>query len=225
MATTEAAASGTMPRDCKNAREYVRDRLAESDEPLSPVELAEEYGCSKGYARTVLSELHGSGMLDRPADGQYALAGDGDPATGSDSSDLLGFGDEIMGSPDDTTDSGTSDMAPTQTEYEAQHAESSAGAPGDEEHADHGESDQNPSPGAGSGDPDGGGSDAVAPTAPLPMEPYKLGLVLGIGLALFLLYRGVGGSDGDTGTDTSELEDGTDDQEGGGDDLAGGLVG
>jgi len=220
MATTEAAASGTMPRDCKNAREYVRDRLAESDEPLSPVELAEEYGCSKGYARTVLSELHGSGMLDRPADGQYALAGDGDPATGSDSSDLLGFGDEIMGSPDDTTDSGTSDMAPTQTEYEAQHAESSADAPGDEEHADHGESDQNPSAGAGSGDPDGG-PDATAPAAGLPMDPKALGLLLGAAVVLWLLYRRVGGTDPDAAT----VEDGTDDQDDGGDDLAGGLVG
>lgn len=75
---------------CNNAREYVLDRLEGAEEPLSPSELADEYGCSKSHMHNVLSELNSEGEVERPADGHYILAGEVamGPPPGSDVDDV-----------------------------------------------------------------------------------------------------------------------------------------
>jgi hypothetical protein len=60
----------------------VEERLQKADSPMSPADLAEEYGCTNGHIRNLLSDLRDMGEVERVAHGQYeATADDGDGDT------------------------------------------------------------------------------------------------------------------------------------------------
>lgn len=61
--------------DC--ARDFITERLSEADSPLSPSEMAEEYGCSNGHVRNILQDLLDEGVVKRPRRGKYVLADGG----------------------------------------------------------------------------------------------------------------------------------------------------
>ena len=205
MAVSEQAGPVTDPRECASGREFVRDRLAESDAPLSPAELSEEYDCTNGYMRDILSDLNSEGVAERVTTGRYVLAGDrGDDSGGDTDGSLPDISDDGMADfpGEDTSEDGSDDM-PTQDEYRQQHTVS------DDEQADVSASseptgsDGNTSASAGSDAPDDADADGLdaAPVAPLPMDPKTLGTVLALALGVWLAYRAVGGSD------TSEPEE------------------
>lgn len=73
-ATTEPGGDGTDPLRCSNAAEYALDRLEESDVPLSPADLAEEYDCTATHMRHTLADLVNDGEAERVARGKYVPA-------------------------------------------------------------------------------------------------------------------------------------------------------
>lgn len=76
MATADTSA-GENPSDGPScARDFIAERLREADSPMSPAELAEEYGCSNGHMRNVLADLLDAGVVERVHHGQYTTAGD-----------------------------------------------------------------------------------------------------------------------------------------------------
>lgn len=56
------------------ARDYVGDRLREADSPMSPAELATEYGCTNGHIRNILADMLRDGAAERVNRGQYVAA-------------------------------------------------------------------------------------------------------------------------------------------------------
>jgi hypothetical protein len=111
MSTTEdsgAVDTVTDPGYYENAREYALDRLDEN-EPTSPAELSEEYGCTGDHARKTLAELADEGVVERVSRGNYTLDGaveagkdalDGAADTAADALDQLGDGDNSGGDAD-----------------------------------------------------------------------------------------------------------------------------
>ncbi|MBX0306064.1 hypothetical protein [Haloarcula salinisoli] len=82
MATADTPAGDGGP---KCARDFVEEKLQEADSPMAPAELAEEYGCTNGHVRNLLSDLRDEGEVERVAHGQYAAVSDeeaGDAAEG-----------------------------------------------------------------------------------------------------------------------------------------------
>jgi len=114
MSTTEdagAADTATDPGYYENAREYALDRLDE-DEPTSPAELSEGYGCTGDHARKTLAELADEGVVERVSRGNYTLddaveagkdALDGAADTAADALDQLGNDDGSDGDADAPT--------------------------------------------------------------------------------------------------------------------------
>jgi hypothetical protein len=68
MATTDEIGDGEY---IASAREFVENRLQESESPMSPSELAEEYGCSNGHVRNLMPDLVEDGVCDRVGHGKY----------------------------------------------------------------------------------------------------------------------------------------------------------
>lgn len=208
-AATQDTGSGVLAQAADSAKQYVRDRLDESDVPLSPAELADEYGCSSGHMRDVCSKLHRAGVIDRPEDvdvGEYTITDDSADGSGDDGSDGQAFDLPAM-----AADTEESDPMVTQAEYERQHSqtdgeEADDSADGSDDEARTG-ADVVGSVGTSDGDAD-------APAPALPMDPQKLAKILAAALVLWLLYRRLGGGADDA--DAAEDD---------GDDLDGGLVG
>lgn len=71
MATANTSGGDEGPTTTACARDFVLDRLRESDSPLSPAELADEYGCTNGHLRNTLRELREDDLADRVGRGQY----------------------------------------------------------------------------------------------------------------------------------------------------------
>lgn len=197
MAVSEQPGPVTDPRECASGREYVRDRLAESDAPLSPAELSEEYDCTNGYMRDILSDLNSEGVAERVTTGRYVLAdADADDSGGDTDGSVPGISDDGMSDlPGEDTDADGSDDMPTQEEYQRQHTDS------DDEQTDVSASSEptgsgeNTSASAGSDAPDDAdGADDLdaAPTAALPMDPKTLGTLLAVALGLWLVYWTLG---------------------------------
>jgi len=59
------------PRECRGAKEYAKRRLRESDEPMSPKELADEYDCSGSHMRSQVSDLKQNGEIESVTYGYY----------------------------------------------------------------------------------------------------------------------------------------------------------
>lgn len=217
MATaTPDTGPGALASAASSAAEFVRDRLEDSDVPLSPSELAEEYGCTSGHMRDVCSELNAEGAIERPDGSKTGLYTDpGDDTEGSDADGSDAMTADLPGALADTEGS---EQMPTQEEYERQHSRT------DGETADasaEGSDDGEPA------DSDGGvaggtaAAGAAAAGAALPIDPMDLAKIAGIAIALWLTYRLL--VDVPDGTDT--VDDGgavEDDQDGG---LGGGLTG
>jgi len=55
----------------ETAYEFAKNRLKNTDEPISPATLADEYGCSGGHMRSVLCDLVRDGYAERIAHGRY----------------------------------------------------------------------------------------------------------------------------------------------------------
>lgn len=70
MATSQNG-GGVGSSDSVCARDYVADRLKDADKPMSPAELADEYGCSNGHVRNVLSDLLDDDKVGRVDIGEY----------------------------------------------------------------------------------------------------------------------------------------------------------
>jgi len=58
----------------ENGYEFVEKRLSEADSPMSPDELAKEYGCGNQYTQNICSELAQKGVIERVGEGQYVMA-------------------------------------------------------------------------------------------------------------------------------------------------------
>jgi hypothetical protein len=71
MATAQESGSGGLASAAASARDFVGERLRETDSPMSPSELAEEYGCSSAHMSNICSELNQSGEIERVETGQY----------------------------------------------------------------------------------------------------------------------------------------------------------
>lgn len=84
MATANISGGDEGPTTTACARDFVLDRLRESDSPLSPAELADEYGCTNGHVRNTLRELREDDLADRVGRGQY-VALDADESADMDS--------------------------------------------------------------------------------------------------------------------------------------------
>lgn len=206
MATTDSGWSEVEPRRCDNAADFVIRRLFEADEPRSPSEMADAYGCGSNWMRQEMSRLAKAGEIERVSRGQYV-----DARTEPDDSDLsvttqTNGADEREGTEKQTgEDDGSEDGdMPTNDEYQRQ---LTAAHDGDE----------------GSTDTEGSTVEGVetnedAPVGVgLPADPVTLGMVLGTAIVLWALYRSVSG-DGST----EATVDGGDDQD---DDLPdGGLL-
>jgi len=75
-ASTESGGIGADPMMCSNAAEYALDRLEESDGPLSPADLAEEYDCTATHMRHTLADLVNDSEAERVARGKYVPVDD-----------------------------------------------------------------------------------------------------------------------------------------------------
>lgn len=69
--------SGEGDPEVETAEEYVQKRLREADSPLSPCEIADEWGCSNGHIRNVLGEMRKEGEVERVSHGKYVAGEDG----------------------------------------------------------------------------------------------------------------------------------------------------
>lgn len=56
------------------ARDYAVQRLREADSPMSPAEIANEYGCTNGHLRNVLRDLRSEGPVERVRRGKYTVS-------------------------------------------------------------------------------------------------------------------------------------------------------
>lgn len=220
MAVSESAGSVTDPRECGSGREFARERLAESDAPLSPVELSEEYDCTSGYMRDIFSDLAAEGVADRVTMGRYVLSDEpesgnvddaGDDTTGS----LPAVSDgDVADLPGDATDTDGSDPMPTQDEYRRQYSTSEDGGADVSDSSEPAESGENTSASGGSGGREVDTDLEAAPAASLPVDPMALGAILAVAVGLWLLYRGTGA--GESPDASSGAETATDDLPDGG---------
>lgn len=76
MATADASAETGRGEDSVCARDFIVDRLRDADSPMSPAELADEYGCSNGHTQNELYDLLDEGEVERVGVGEYVVAGD-----------------------------------------------------------------------------------------------------------------------------------------------------
>lgn len=74
MATTQNGGADEGADEPGCARDFIRDRLRESDSPMSPAELAGEYGCTNGHIRNELADLREEGRVYRVGRGEYVDA-------------------------------------------------------------------------------------------------------------------------------------------------------
>lgn len=79
------------PGECANAEEYVRDRLAAADSPVTPSGLASEYDCSAGHMRRTLRNLTDAGDAVRVNRGEYVSADEFE----DDEADIPGSKDDL----------------------------------------------------------------------------------------------------------------------------------
>jgi hypothetical protein len=207
-AATDQADAGLMAQAASSASEFVRDRLEESEIPLSPAELAEEYDCTSGHMRDVCSELTRDGVIERVAEGEYAVPGEDTEGSDDGGSDVI-----LSDPPEASADADASEQMATQEEYRRQHTDSDGASA---EGSDDAEQTGDDETAAGSEE---GDELEEAPAPVLPMEPKKLGMVLAAALVLWLIYDNLYGGV-DTEVETSDLDE---EQDGGDDD--GGLVG
>lgn len=225
MATAEQPGPSVDPRACGSAREFVRDRLADSDSPMGAVELYNEYGCTHGHMRDVLSDLAAGGVVERVATGRYALAdGDADnSAEETDGSVPTISDDGIADLPAEHDDVDGLDDMPTQDEYRQQHSESEDGSADRSPSSELTGSNGNASASGGSDASDDSASVDVggAPPTPLPMDPKALGTLLVVALGLWVAYRALAGGD----TSEPEPEPNADREADNADGVDGGLLG
>jgi len=110
MATADTPAGDSGP---KCARDFVEEKLQEADSPMSPAELAEEYGCTNGHVRNLLSDLRDEEVVQRVGHGQYEAApDDSDGETADLSADLQ---PESEGNAQATTEASEPDETPQET--------------------------------------------------------------------------------------------------------------
>lgn len=227
------------PRRCDSAAEYVRYRLADADDPLSPSELAADYGCGAKHMRNVLSELAQEGEVERVSRGQYEAADADDQPDVEDlpSPDLDGLGegeateadrsDEGSSEGGDGSDVADSEM-PTTEEYRHQHTVTEAGGTdpnrSDRTADDAGGTEANGS-GRTSGDDAGtdpGGSDRTADEGPVggafALDPATVLVGVTVLVVVYLAFRSLGG--GSSESSTSDDQDAADDPA----EVEGGLV-
>lgn len=53
------------------AKEFAKERLKDATEAVSPMDLADEYGCTNGHMRNCLADLVEKGVADRAGRGKY----------------------------------------------------------------------------------------------------------------------------------------------------------
>jgi hypothetical protein len=200
------AGSAVDPDGCDNAGQFVRRRLSAAEEPLSPSELADDYGCRKGYMRSVVADLAGEGVIDRLSRGRYVIeGGDGSDLSDDENGFSLTLSDENEAdSPDGDTDESEENQMPTDSEYRRQHGESE-----DDESAENG------SDSAGSEGVDGEDVAAVASG----VDPRTLMLVVGVAAVGYVLVSSLSGGDQDDGAGAGAGDgDGAEEVEGDGGD-------
>jgi|GEM_PF-4256782 len=92
---------------CDNGREFAREYLKQADSPVAPVELSDEYDCSRGYMQDVLAE---NDEFHRVARGKYVLSSEVEGANGSNGDsgvlgDFIGQGQGESGDGEEREDS------------------------------------------------------------------------------------------------------------------------
>jgi len=109
MATADTSAGDSGP-EC--ARDFVEEKLREADSPMSPAELAEEYGCTNGHVRNLLSDLRDEEAVQRVGHGQYEAVEDGEDG---EDVDLLA---DLPAEPEGNAQEETDDGSPEETAQE-----------------------------------------------------------------------------------------------------------
>ena len=112
--SVDSPVSGEGPESigaCKNAEEFAKRRLNQSEEAMRPSQLAEEYECTPSHMRGALRNLRKEGQVERVEHGEYVAAG-GDSSTEnvSEDGDDVG-GDESLRDDGNAAAAGTSEDA------------------------------------------------------------------------------------------------------------------
>jgi hypothetical protein len=74
MSTADTSGGGGVGGNVVSARDFVAQRLRHADSPMRPKELADEYGCTNGHVRNVLTDLRDEGAVARVERGLYTDA-------------------------------------------------------------------------------------------------------------------------------------------------------
>ncbi|MFD1551174.1 hypothetical protein [Putridiphycobacter roseus] len=184
MAATETVGGAEGTEEVACARDFVADRLAEAESPVTPSGLASEYGCSNGHIRNILADLLDEGEAERVGRGQYVEAGSG-PAD-AEADVVTDFEPENYGVADATTSDAGTDSSPDP---------SADGGPRSEDLDTTDEDDQ----GDGETEPVGEIEDEpVTASGGIPLPVSTTTLAVGVVLALLVVWwvtRDRGGQD------------------------------
>jgi len=169
------------PESCRNAEQYALLRLKDEGEPMTAVDIAEDYECTNTHMRRALNKLRDSGDVKRVQRGVYALkSGESDsenpdmggfPEPESSSTSADGDGGDVGSSSDRdgfTEESG--DAMPTHQELQKQRKKAKKNSQKIEKES--------------GGEENGGGQ----PSLPLPPISIKWVVVGGLVLLVVLIY-------------------------------------
>ena len=183
MAATETSSGKGELEHAACARDFVVNRLAEAESPLSPSELASEYGCSDGHVRNILADLMDEGVAERVGRGQYV---DTTSETADVEADVVtDFEPDTFGVAEATTSGEETDSSPDP---------SADGGPRSEDRDTTDEDDQ------GDGETESVGEiedESVAASGggiPLPVDPRTLMLVVALLAVAYVGYKVVSDS-------------------------------
>lgn len=225
---TSAYSGGDFDEDPPStARECATRAIENSDEPVKPAELADEYGCSSGHMRNILRELMDEGEVVRVDRGEYADASAADVESAVEDT---GGESAIPDAPTVDEDASPSEpeAMPTDEEYREQHDLDGDESDDQEEEVSDDQDDEKPAIEeediADVEAPSGAAGAAAAGAAGLSLlgdrDGVNVWLIVG-GVALAVLVYMIVSSDGggdqsDDGTEESVEEESVEQTTGGG---------
>lgn len=129
MATVDSSAGEGTEGGPECARDFVTERLREADSSMSPAELAEEYGCSNGHVRNLMSDLRDEGVVRRVGHGQYETVDDEEDGADPDLPEEM-VADPVGNAEEETDDEGPEEPAEEAPEETSEPADGEARSEG-----------------------------------------------------------------------------------------------